>query len=190
MNNPFKNFSLDTFINKIPDFASKVPDENEFINMSETELTAYMNGNLDIDLGPVGQIGNSINSKIDGIKQKFYDKAKESLGIDISGVSIPSGFEDYERLAYEYGPKIGVPQGVFDKYEELKAKVDSAKELVKEKSIEYGKEKAKELGIDIPEIPSEEELVNMIADINPEAISSADEKVAAIEQFIQSKLNF
>lgn len=187
--NPFKDFSFEKFKNKVPDFTTKVPSEDEFMKMADTDLGSYVQSEIGIDLGPISQLNNAIESKLDGVKQSFIDKAKESIGVDLSEISMPGNIEDYERLAYKYGPKIGIPQGAFDKYEELKSKADDVKELAKEKTIEYGTKKANELGIDIPEIPSEEELVNMIANINPEDISSADEKVAAIEQFIQSKLN-
>lgn len=187
--NPFKDFSFEKIKNKVPDFTTKVPSEDEFMKMADTDLGSYIQGEIGIDLGPISQLNNTIEGKLDGVKQSFIDKAKESIGVDLSEISMPGNIEDYERLAYKYGPKIGIPQGAFDKYEELKSKVDDVKELAKEKSIEHGTQKAKELGIDIPNVPSEEELVQMIADTNPDAIASIDEKIAAIEQFIQSKLN-
>lgn len=151
-------------------FKSQVPSIDSFVSEAKSSL-----GNV-----------TSQFPTVNDLKGKFEDKVKEKIGgIDIYNLPEPKSTGELASIA---AGKLGinVDSAKIDKTLE---EIEDFKAGMTAKTLEGAKTLADKVGIKLPNIPSEEEIAQMIVDSDPETVMDIESKIASIESLIQSKLS-
>lgn len=162
----FKNF-------KVPSadyFISQVPKIESFEAEAKSKLESV-----------TGKLPSADKLKSD-MEQKILDKVG---GVDIYNLPEPKSTGELAQLA---GEKLGINVDSA-KIDGALEQIDAFKASMTEKAIEGVKTVAEKIGIKVPDIPTEDEIAQMIIDTNPETAADIESKIASIESFIESKLS-
>lgn len=121
--------------------------------------------------------------QVEELKAKAEEKIMGKLGnIDITNLPEPKSTGE---LASELGSKLGLKVDS-EKIDTALGQIDAIKSSMTSKAIDRVKNVAEKVGIKVPDIPSEDEIAQMI--ISEDMAENIDGKIAAIESFINSKL--
>ena len=163
--------SPESFINQVPDekyFLDQLPSENDFL----------ADATKDYDIPGIDIMGSSGISE-DAITSMVIEKLDIPEVNKFKSFNMPDNALDYAMKAKDIaGGNIDIPV-----ISELSEKVDEVKEGIKDAAIDKIREKASKLGITIPEIPTAEDVMNSVINMDEDQIFEIKNRVDAVRGF-------